>query len=440
MKNLVSTFWDTLKCKFTLLDCLFESAVDCRGPHCNFRWVEKNRYKLTLFRVYFILSIISIQTTYSQELSPYAEVSLLTAGPGEALYSTFGHTAIRVLDPQKNIDKVYGYGTFDFDDLFFYVKFARGKLNYKLDIDPYNTTQTKYGFIDIYRYLNRTVDEQILNINQEQKQAIYDFLEHNYLPENRYYLYDFFFDNCATRPKDVFKEALGTTLVFNHDYLPESMTFRELIDTYLGPKPWGDFGIDLALGAVIDRPMEPEEYMFLPDYLAKALDAGKLVANGEEKPIVKQKQRLYESTRSYEVVPFYQNPAFPAWILAIVVVLASVIGFKQNTYKPWVDMLVFGAAGLAGLIVFLLMTATDHTATAWNMNVLWLLPTHLALPFVLRRTVKPKWLFPYFAIAGGLIVLLLLFWPILPQKMNPTFIPLMLMLLIRLGWGIWRMK
>lgn len=387
-----------------------------------------------------VWSISLFQLVYGETLSPYAEVSLLTAGPGDALYSTFGHTAIRVFDPQQNIDKVYGYGTFDFDDPLFYVKFARGKLNYKLDIDPFRTTNERYGFIDIYRYLDRTVDEQILNIDQAQKQAVYDFLEHNYLPENRYYLYDFFFDNCATRPKDVFKKALGDQLRFNHDHLPASMTFRQLIDIYLPPKPWGDFGIDLALGAVIDRQMEPEEYMFLPDYLAKALDTGTIIKDGEEVPIVKQKRRLYEANRPFKPVPFYQKPAFPAWLLTIILVGVSFIGFKENKYNVWVDIFVFGTTGLAGLIVFLLMAATDHTATAWNMNVLWLLPTHLALPFVLKRTEKPRWLYPYFMISASLIVLMLLFWPFLPQQLNTTFIPLMLILLIRMGWGIWRMK
>lgn len=384
------------------------------------------------FLLFLFCMICGSLPALSQQLSPYSEISLLTVGPGKQLYSTFGHTAIRVHDPATNINRVYGYGTFDFDTPFFYLKFARGKLNYKLDIDPFRTSPRRPGFMAIYRFLDRTVDEQVLNLTQAHKQAIFDFLETNYLPENRYYLYDFFFDNCATRPRDVFIQVLGDQLIFHHDYLNTEHTFRELIDMYLQVKPWADFGIDLALGAVIDRPVQPMEYMFLPDYLARAFDHATVVIEGKEVPFVKSKRRLYQSRRKFEPVPLTQKPVFIFSVLALLLLGVSAWEWKKGRIIPWIDALLFGLAGLGGLVIFFLMFLTDHTATAQNMNILWLLPTHLLLPFVLFRSSKPRWFRPYLWLSGAMLLLLLLGWPILPQELHPASIPLMLMLLMRL--------
>jgi hypothetical protein len=174
-----------------------------------------------------IFSILFLVTTYQaiaqkQQLSDQAVISLITADPGEELYSLFGHSAIRVKDTVNNQDLVFNYGTFNFNTPNFYMKFTRGKLLYMLSIQQFDR------FKRSYEYEKRDLKEQILNLTQDQKQAIFQFLLWNYQPENRYYKYDFFFDNCATRIRDVFIDELPG-LNFQFEYVKEGLVSGTLL-------------------------------------------------------------------------------------------------------------------------------------------------------------------------------------------------------------------
>ena len=172
-----------------------------------------------------------------QSLSEEATISLITIGPTQqALYSAFGHSGFRVHDPNLQIDFFYNYGVFNFNQPNFYLNFARGINYYQLGVDEYPL------YRDYYIRQNRFIHEQILNLNSQQKQKIFDFLSWNALPENRLYLYDYFYDNCATRPRDVLIKVLGEDIVFDETSEKKSITIRELTDIYLKQQPWGDLG------------------------------------------------------------------------------------------------------------------------------------------------------------------------------------------------------
>ena len=212
--------------------------------------------KILLF--FISLFLLSISQAQEIQLSPDAEISVLTVGPGPSLNDAFGHNAFRIKDPQNGIDVTYGYGEYDFDAPNFYLKFAQGKLNYLISKADFNR------FYQVYRYYNRSIKEQTLNFSGAEKQKLYDYLVNNYKPENRAYLYDFFFDNCATKIKDVTSIALNNNIKFN---LPEDYkeaTFRTMIQKNLNRNSWGSLGIDIALGSVIDRQAAAEAHMFLP--------------------------------------------------------------------------------------------------------------------------------------------------------------------------------
>src|ERR1041385_449800 len=173
------------------------------------------------------------------QLSPQAEISIITLGPWQGeLYSAFGHSAIRVYDPKYPFDAFYNYGVFSFNQPNFYLNFARGHLNYKLDVDPYAPWR------DYYISYNRFVHEQILNLNAEQKQKVFDYLYWNSMPENQYYLYDYFYNNCATKLRDVIKITLKDQVQFDSTFIKTDYTIRQLTDLYLKHQPWGDLGID----------------------------------------------------------------------------------------------------------------------------------------------------------------------------------------------------
>ena len=168
---------------------------------------------IKLFALFFMLNAYIVS---AQKLSPEAEISVLTLGPGKTeLYSAYGHSAIRVNDPVYGYDAAYNYGTFDFNQPNFYLNFTRGTLIYKLSV------QDAKRFIEDYQYHDRSIVEQVLNLTPGQKQLVFDYLQNNAKPENADYYYDYFYDNCATRILYVFEEALNEEISFDDNFVDE---------------------------------------------------------------------------------------------------------------------------------------------------------------------------------------------------------------------------
>ncbi|HEX9600431.1 MAG TPA: DUF4105 domain-containing protein, partial [Mariniflexile sp.] len=177
--------------------------------------------KKLLFLCLFLF--VEVITAQQDILSEQAEISVLTIGPGTLLNDSFGHNAFRVKDPVKGIDLAFNYGVYDFETPNFYLKFAQGKLNYLIGLNYYE------DFFEAYISQNRSIKEQVLNLSQIEKQKLFDYLLNNIKPENRAYLYDFFYDNCATKIKDVTNIAVNNTIQFNEPENFKQQTFRELI-------------------------------------------------------------------------------------------------------------------------------------------------------------------------------------------------------------------
>ena len=180
--------------------------------------------------------------TKGQILSPEAEISVYTLGPFQAeLYSAFGHSAYRVFDPVHEWDMIYNYGIFDFNQPNFYLNFAKGDPFYMLGVQHYE--QFKNAAIGE----NRSIVQQVLNLNQEEKQNLYNFLQWNAQPENRNYYYNYIYDNCATKIRDVIDSLFVGQVQYDYSYVIDGVTFRDLMDMYLEEQAWGDFGIDICL-------------------------------------------------------------------------------------------------------------------------------------------------------------------------------------------------
>lgn len=369
----------------------------------------------------------------NSRLSPQARISLITCSSGSDLYAIFGHSAVRVHDPVNGFDVVFNYGTFDFDEPNFYLKFIRGKLLYKLSIADFRQ------FVYSYTMDNRSVYEQEMNLTEAQRQQYWSFLTNNYLPANRFYLYDFFFDNCATRIRDGVEATFPNQVRFNISNFDEDMSFRNLIDLYLVPQPWSDFGIDFALGAPIDREAAPYEYMFLPDFLAKGFANATLTANGQTKPLVGEMKVLFER----EPIPFERGlftPTLVWWLFFAVVLALTVMDLVKRRRSRVFDMAFFFITGFMGVVLFLLWVATDHEATAYNFNLLWALPTHLVVAFFLGRYALRPWVSRYMLCTAILAGVLLLFWPWWPQMLHQAFVPVVLALGLRAAYTVWFSK
>lgn len=372
------------------------------------------------------MPVISGHTEARQipQLSDSSYASVLTIQPGAPLYSAFGHTAIRIRDDSLDIDVVYNYGTFDFETEGFYLKFMRGLLDYRLARNRFEDVLT------FYAREGRPVIEQRLNLTEGQRQLLILKLEDNYLPANRYYRYDFFFDNCSTRPRDVIESVFGAPQ-FLGDSTGDGRTFRELIETYTAPRPWIDLGIDLVLGSGTDQEATSAEALFLPDELFYALDRAYI--GGE--PVVSRLDTLFwpTSQTTQRTVAWF-GPTTVFWLLFLALLVVSFTGFSEQRIVAYLDAILFGLLGFAGIVILALWFATEHTVTTHNWNILLAFPAHLiAAALAIRTTQGGDFARAYFGLSALLAASLLASWTVLGQDFHQAVIPLSLMVILRGG-------
>lgn len=366
---------------------------------------------------FFLLSILILgkMSTQAQD-SSRIRISLLTCTPGNELYALFGHSALRVIDSNSVTDHVYNYGTFNFDDPQFYIKFTRGKLLYYMSLEQFA------DFRDLYQYTGREITEQVLQLSAEEKMAIRRFLIENLKEENKYYQYDFFFDNCTTRLRDLIKKFKQPTPQLPA-VRPANMRFRQAIHEYLdkGGQAWSKLGIDILLGAKTDRVMSAEEQQFLPDNLMMAIDSNK---NGK---LVISSQKLY----TLPLAASNASGISPLLFFSLLFLFFALIHFSKKfpLLLTGLDGLLFFCTGLLGCILVFMWLGTDHSMTKNNYNLLWALPTHMVTSFFIQS--KRACVKKYFRITAILGIGLLVGWNFLPQQMNNALLPLLLLIIFR---------
>lgn len=382
------------------------------------------KQKINKLLLYFF---ILLYTGASAQDSSHIRISLLTCTPGDELYSTFGHSALRVIDSSGVQDIVFNYGTFNFDDPGFYMKFVRGKLLYYVSVANFNTTDSDWGFKYEYQSTNRGITEQVLNLTASEKIAVRDFLYNNAKEENKYYKYDFFFDNCTTRLRDIIlknkKNAPSLAAV-----MPAGTTFRQAIYEYLDKngKDWSKLGIDILLGAPTDAVMTTAQSEFLPDNLMKALDS-----TNQNKQLVLSETNLYHINTEQNKSSFFT----PLVVFGLLLLLIIIISRSKNKiavgFMHGFDGILFCLTGLLGIALIFMLTATDHAMCRNNYNLLWALPTNFILAFFIHS--KKRWVRKAFGLTLLVLILVLLSWFFLPQQMNNGLIPIVLLLLYRTG-------
>lgn len=379
--------------------------------------------KKTAIRFFIFLALLVNFTSsgLSAQDSSRLRISLLTCTPGDELYSIFGHSAIRITDSSNvgndYFDIVYNYGTFNFDDEGFYLKFMRGKLLYFISIVKFD------DFKFDYQSTNRGMTEQVLNLTPTEKENIHFALKENLKEENRYYQYDFFLDNCTTRLRDIIEKYKQPQPLF-HPVMPANTRFRQAIHQYLdsGKQYWSKLGIDILLGARTDRIMTTSQQQFLPDNLMLAMD--------KSTPRMSlSSENLYQLTNNTDKKSWFTPVLFFSLLLGLFISLS----LSKNKYAQSVlnglDGLLFFTTGLLGIILLFMWFFTDHSMTKNNYNLFWALPTHIIFSFLINKN-KP-FVKKYFLATAISLAILLLLWPFLPQQMNNSLIPVVLLLLYR---------
>jgi hypothetical protein len=349
------------------------------------------------------------------------EVYLLTCDPGLEIETVYGHSAIRVINHISKTDSVYSWGVYDFAAPHFAWNFAKGRLRYQVKGEPTDS------FLEDYFLEQRSVISQKINLLKEEKISLIRSININLLPKNKFYLYDFFYDNCATKIRDLLEQTNDTALVYPIGNGTKITTFRKLVNEAQKPLPWLTFGTDLLIGIPGDKIADTRDQMFLPEYLMKNLSATRVSRNNKQITLLQdQVTLLFFKRKEAKDLGLFQ----PVWvfsILATIIILLS-IRIHNGRFMLWLDRILFLVfVVLSGFQIFFNFI-TDHDATKMNLNIIWLNPILFIAFYSLFTNKKMFVWFKIIAITSLGFIIGLIF---IPQSINLAFIPIMLILIVR---------
>lgn len=352
-------------------------------------------------------------------------LSLLTCAPGEEIYSLFGHTAIRYEDPANGIDAVFNYGLFSFNTPNFIFRFSLGETDYQLGATDYAHFAAEYAFD------GRSVWQQTLNLSKEEKAELIRLLQENYRPENRIYRYNFFYDNCATRPRDKIEESIIGKVIYPSEPQDGSRSFRDIVHQYCKGHPWARFGIDLCIGSEADRPITQRQMMFAPFYLMDAFAGAQIANDSIQRPLVSDKALIVDAVSDEEEGGWMPTPLQCSLLLFILTAAATIYSLRKRTGLWGVDLVLFGTAGIVGCVLAFLALFSEHPAVSSNFLLLVFHPGQLLfLPYIIYCVRKGKkcW---YLTLNLIVLTLFIALFPLIPQRFDFAVVPLALCLLIR---------
>ena len=374
-------------------------------------------------RIFLSLLIIwGSMLSYAQKRDSI-QFSLLTCSPGTEIYSLFGHTAIRYQNYTQNKDLVFNYGMFSFSSPNFIYRFVKGETDYQLGVNDFRSFEAEYMF------RGSSVYQQILNLTYEEKLKLQNLLFTNYLPQNRVYRYNYFYDNCTTRARDQIEKCIDGDVEYPTS-VPDK-TFRGIVHEFTKGFDWEEFGIDLCLGASADKPIGIRQQMFSPFYMRSFAESAFIKdENGNTRPLVLREEVIVDADAvdaAESSFPF--SPiACATFFLFLNVVIAFVQIVRKKIYWFW-DLILYLSQGLAGCIIAFLFFFSIHPTVDSNWLILLFNPIPLFyLPFMVYNDIKrkkDKW----HVINSVYLTLFILILPLIPQEINLSVLLLALGLL-----------
>ncbi len=305
-----------------------------------------------------------------------AGVWLVTYGPGEIYWQRFGHNAIWIRDPRRQLDHTFNFGFFDFSQQDFFTRFLQGRMLY------FSAAQPAQEEFSQYLAENRSIRAQRLNLNGQQREALTRYLLHEVRPENRDYLYDYYDNNCSTRVRDALDFAFDSLL---RDQLATQVGVQSLRDhtrRSTNSVPWLYLFLEIGLGSTVDLPATRWDELFLPSELASTMAEMVFRRDGIEQPAVLEDTWLYRSDSR----PIGVRPAsvWGSYLAATVALLALLFWWSWKSGGP-IAMLAVNSwlvfSGLYGVLLAYFWFATDHHAASLNLNLLIFNPLWTLLPF-----------------------------------------------------------
>lgn len=314
----------------------------------------------------FAMKVVSI--------SDSAKFYLVTCEPGYAVYARFGHSGLRVYDPENNIDDVFHWGLFSFDTPNFIGRFISGNTDYEMGVFG-----TRY-FMREYIERGSSVYAQELDLTSEQKQELWAKLWTNYHPDNRKYRYNFIYDNCATRPYQLITSTYDYKVSLTDNL--QQTTYRNIINQYIPIGSILNTGINLIIGSDADKYIKTKESVAFPMYTMDALMHTNYITTEGLKPIVKGQEVMHNAKRkNFEVSQFvyYISIILPLLLVA----LCGFYTYKKKRYVPYFTQIMLLASGLVGIVICYLWFCSHHPLVDNNINILWCNPLNIILAILL---------------------------------------------------------
>ena len=324
------------------------------------------------------------------------ELSLITCSPHEELYSLYGHTALRYHNLRNGRDLAFNWGVFNFHAPHFILRFVLGLTDYELGIYPYPI------FLQEYKQWGCQVTEQVLNLTNEEKLSICEALAINDRPENRVYRYNFFYDNCSTRPMKIITDHIIDAKIIRAERPDYTPTWREIIHQQTRNHPWAAFGNDLLLGFKADMKPTLIEQEFLPENLLYDFDRISIYKNGEYRPLVKERRVPVMSGVQVIEQDFLFSPTECAIALLALSLIILAFEWKRQQTLIWWDTVLMLSCGIIGLLLFV-MLFSQHPTTSTNLQIFLFNPAPL---FFLYPVIKRKRTL-YWKLSSAMLVLFL---------------------------------
>ena len=381
--------------------------------------------------VLFFFFLSSFSFSNEQDVDRYS-ISILTVTPGKDLVDAFGHSGIRVIDRELNYDVVFNFGIYDFQAPNFYSNFVKGRPTYSLGINNYNR------FISNYKNQKRGVIEHKILISNNKKNNVIQLLFENSKPENKFYIYDYFNDNCSTKVADLFIENFNDE--FNNSEIKllkkSNNSYRSLIYQMIPKNSWGSLGIDICLGSVIDQNINNRQAFFLPLNFGKFLDTLEF-----ENPQIIESELVLESLEiKKESGLNLTSPMFVLFIISVLIVLITFRDFRNNNQTKGLDIFLILISSIIGLLISYLWFFSDHTAASQNYNILWASPLNILLFIDLFTSKKRNWILGYLKFMFLMLILMICHWILSVQTFNITLFSFIFALLIRYLFLIYNHK
>ena len=369
--------------------------------------------------VLFLLFVGILSTNASS--MDRVRISLLTCAPGSEIYALFGHSAIRYENPDQQEDWVFNYGMFSFKDSNFVMRFVKGETDYQLGVIPFAYFEAEYAM------RGSSVYQQVLNLTNDEKELLVNLLKENYLPANRVYRYNYFYDNCTTRARDKIEESIQGKVIYPKN--EKEVSFRDILHEFMVDSHWSEFGIDLCLGSEADQPIDERKQMFAPFYMLGAARGAMIHRGDTVVPLVLEEVKIVDAVLEDEPA-FPLSPIFCSLLLLLVTMVVVAWSIRKGRSCLAWNVLLFFLQGIGGCIIAFLFFFSLHPTVGSNWLLMLFNPLPLLyLPVLIYRGIKGK-KDPYHWYNLACLTSFMILMPFLPQEFNPTVLPLALSLIL----------